>query len=65
MTCLRENNTPDNTHHFMNAKHRNGTSFKLHTLAHFAHDLGEPELAGLILNAAEQLGADAQIPAPM
>ncbi|TCT60153.1 hypothetical protein [Vibrio crassostreae] len=63
--CMKENQTPDNTRYFMSEKHRETTTHKLDMLAHFAHDLGESELAGLILDAASQLGCDAVPPVPM
>lgn len=62
--AMTENHTPDNTRYFLSEKHRESTTHKLDMLAHFAHDLGEPELAGLILNAAAQLGAGAITPSP-
>ncbi|MBE8574973.1 hypothetical protein IQQ51_04895 [Vibrio sp. OPT18] len=49
----------------MSEKHRESTTLKLDMLAHFAHDLGEPELAGSILAAASELGSDAVSPMPM
>ncbi len=62
---MTENHTPDSTRYFLSEKHRESTTNKLDMLAHFAHDLGEPELAGVILNAAAQLGSDAISPLPM
>jgi len=63
--AMSENQFPDNTRYFMSEKHRESTTSKLDMLAHFAHDLGEPELAGIILDAAVQLGTDAVPPMPM
>lgn len=63
--AMSENQTPDNTRYFLSEKRRESTTHKLDMLAHFAHDLGEPELAGEILNAASRLGSDAIQPLPM
>ncbi|WP_228012683.1 hypothetical protein, partial [Vibrio sp. OPT18] len=60
-----ENQVPTSTRYFMSEKHRESTTLKLDMLAHFAHDLGEPELAGSILAAASELGSDAVSPMPM
>lgn len=65
LCAMRENQTPDNTRYFMSEKHRESTTLKLDMLAHFAHDLGEPELAGQILHAAVELGCEGAPPAPM
>ncbi|NOH85156.1 hypothetical protein F0249_15210 [Vibrio sp. 03-59-1] len=62
---MQENSTPDNTRHFMSEKFREGTTNKLDMLAHFASDLGEPELAGSILRTASNLGCDGVPPMPM
>lgn len=63
--AMSENQTPDSTRHFMYEKRREDTTHKLDMLAHFAHDLGEPEMAGDILDAAMKLGVDAVPPMPM
>ncbi|EOW9553258.1 hypothetical protein ACO11T_004489 [Vibrio fluvialis] len=62
---MNKNQEPDSSRYFMSEKHRESTTNKLDMLAHFANDLGEPELAGLILDAAVQLGTDAVPPMPM
>ncbi|EIA0806113.1 hypothetical protein M2H12_14995 [Vibrio vulnificus] len=63
--CLTENRTPIRTAYFLSEKARESVTLKLDMLAHFAHDLGEPELAGDILNAAADLGGNAAMPKPM
>lgn len=63
--AMAENQTPDNTRYFPSEKSREAMTHKLDMLAHFAHDLGEPELAGVVLDAAAQLGSDAIPPMPM
>ncbi|MDE1352180.1 hypothetical protein L9W80_18760 [Vibrio aestuarianus] len=63
--AMQENRTPDNTRYFLSEKSREAMTHKLDMLAHFAHDLGEPELAGIVLDAAAQLGSDAVPPMPM
>ena len=63
--AMQENRTPDNTRYFLSEKSREAMTHKLDMLAHFAHDLGEPELAGIVIDAAAQLGADAVPPMPM
>ncbi|WP_394126957.1 hypothetical protein [Vibrio hepatarius] len=63
--AMKENQTPDSTRYFLSEKSREAMTHKLDMLAHFAHDLGEPELAGVVLDAAAQLGSDAIPPMPM
>ncbi|MCC3821604.1 hypothetical protein CV742_18040 [Vibrio parahaemolyticus] len=62
---MLENQTPESTRYFLSEKQRESTTHKLDMLAHFAHDLGEPELAGAILNAAALLGSDGVTPTPL
>lgn len=62
---LTENQTPIHTRFFLSEKRRESATNKLDALANMAHDLGEPELAGFILNAAGELGTDGLFPTPM
>lgn len=62
---LSENQTPIHTHFFLSEKRRESATNKLDALANMAHDLGEPELAGFILNAAGELGSDGAFPTPI
>ncbi|MFV0447634.1 MAG: hypothetical protein ACK5MF_04070 [Vibrio sp.] len=63
--AMQENQTPINTRYFLSEKSREHMTQSLDMLSRFAHDLGEPELAGKILSTAANLGADAVPPMPM
>ena len=62
---LVENQTPANTLLRSGEKNREAMTHKLEMMAYIAADLCEPELAGLILTAASELGSDAVFPTPM